>query len=310
MSLLQEKLRAAQLVRMRSGSETHRVSPTPRSREARAILMQRWHGRPYQLVTVTCNKGGVGKTTLAGNLAVYVRALREQLPILVLGLDDQPSLDRLFALDEATPKETVASGLRQGSFASAIRLGQYGVHYVPSDPGIATLKRELEDPLVLHRALERTGWTGLVVVDTKSDLEILTRSAIAASDLCLVPVRDDASLREARRIFDLLAAWTLPRERARVVLSMVDRRIRYGRGREADLLALLLSEIRRQGWPLLTSFLSNSPKVQSLATNPDGAVHSIMHGARSTLVHRQMLGLAREVLALLPEVALRQAALH
>ena len=55
--------------------------------------------RPFRVVTVASNKGGVGKTTIALNLAVYLRALREDLPILVLGLDDQSLLERMFALE-------------------------------------------------------------------------------------------------------------------------------------------------------------------------------------------------------------------
>ena len=57
--------------------------------------------RPFRVLTITNNKGGIGKTTLAANLAVYIRALREDLPILVIGLDDQNTLDRFFSLDFA-----------------------------------------------------------------------------------------------------------------------------------------------------------------------------------------------------------------
>src|SRR5262245_39358714 len=45
--------------------------------------------RPCRVLAVVSNKGGVGKTTLATNLAVYLRAMREDLPILLIGLDDQ-----------------------------------------------------------------------------------------------------------------------------------------------------------------------------------------------------------------------------
>ncbi len=45
------------------------VDPRPQDRER--------DSRPFQVLTVTSNKGGVGKTTVATNLAVYLRALRE-----------------------------------------------------------------------------------------------------------------------------------------------------------------------------------------------------------------------------------------
>lgn len=270
---------------------------TGRSREARAILLRRWHARPFQVVTVSSNKGGVGKTTLAANLAVYLRDLCADLPILVFGLDDQTLLDRTFALTSLDPAETVASALRMGSLTTAIRSGHYGVHYVPSDPCVSALKDEIQDVLALHETLDRTGWRGLIIIDTKSDLEILTRNAVAASDLTLVPVSDDASLREGAKVFDLLDRWAIPRQRGRVVLSMLDLRVRYP-GAE-NVLQLLRSELQCRQLPCLESFLSNSPKVQSLGTNPEGRSLSILHGAPRSLVHGQMQGVAGEVLALL-----------
>jgi cellulose biosynthesis protein BcsQ len=294
--LYYDKLHAIELERVPA-----RPAPRPtvasRSREAREILLRRWHARPFQVVTVSSNKGGVGKTTLAANLAVYLRALREDLPILVFGLDDQSLLDRMFALSNVEPAETVASALRVGSLSTAIRPGQYGVHYVPSDPCIAALKDELANVLSLHDTLDRTGWRGLVIIDTKSDLEVLTRNAIAASDLTLVPICDDASLEEGEKVFGLLDEWGIPRERARVVLSMLDLRVRYPGA--ASVHELLRSELHDRDLPSIESFLSNSPKVQALGTNPEGHSLSILHGAPRSLVNRQMRAVAQEVLSLL-----------
>ena len=264
----------------------------------------REHGaRPFQVLTVTSNKGGVGKTTVATNLAVYFRALREDLPILILGLDDQTTIDRMFAFDSETPRETMTGALRSGSFASAIQLGQYGVHYVPSGSDIADLKREISDPFHLRTVLQRTDWHGLIIIDTKSDLEILSQNAIAASDLTVTVVTDHASLTEAQKVFGLLDKWKRPRERARILLSLVDRRIKYRDAESGDVLSLLVAEIRRRGYPLFESFVSRSPKVESLQTNPDGRALSILCAGRRSLVQRQMRHLADDVLDALEESA-------
>ena len=252
--------------------------------------------RPFRVLTVTSNKGGVGKTTAATNLAVYLRALREDLPILLLGLDEQPMIDRMFAIGPRAPAATVAAALREGSFTSAVRLGQYGVHYVPSSPRISELKLELTDLFHLHKALLRTRWHGLVIIDTKSDFEILTRNAIVASDLSVVVVKDQASLHEARRVFELLDQCGRGLDRGRVLFSLMDLRIKYREEATQDILALLLYETRRRGYAHFPTFISRSPKVESLYTNPSGRALSILHGAEGSLVHRQMRQLAGEVL--------------
>ena len=261
-----------------------------------------------RVLTVASNKGGVGKTTLATNLAVYLRALREDLPILVLGLDDQDVIRRMFALDAADPASpTVLDALRERKLEPAIRLGQYGVHWVPPCPTISDAAAGLTDPFALRALLVASGWPGLVVIDTKSDLGSLTQSALAAADLVLVPVADQTSLDQAGRIHALFEAWGRPRARARLVLSLVDRRVKYRSGADPDVLALLLSEIRRRGHPCLESFLSRSPKVEALTTSGEWRAQSILHGAPGSLVHRQMTHLARDVLRAL-EAPAEQAA--
>lgn len=255
--------------------------------------------RPYQVLTVTSNKGGVAKTTVATNLAVYFRALREDLPILVVGFDDQSMIDRMFSLEDEAPEMNVLGAVRDGSFASAIRLGQYGVHYVATSPDVSDLKGEISEVHRLREILRETNWNGLVILDTKSDFEILTRNAIAASDLSVVVVHDHTSLLEAKKVYDFIERLGWPRDRAKVLLSLVDRRIKFSAGTDEeriDILAHLVSEVRKQGYPLFESFISRSPKVEALYTNPFGRAVSILHGAQESLIHLQMSHLARDIL--------------
>ena len=257
-------------------------------------------GPSARVLSVVNNKGGIGKSTIATNLAVHLRALHEDLPILVLSLDDQSPVDRMFRLDDQPPGESLTEALRRGTLERAIRLGQYGIYYVPTCRHVSELKREIDDPVHVRRALLRTHWRGLIILDTKSDLEVLTQGAMLASDLVLVPVADHASLLEADRVIAWLETHGVPQERARVLLSLIDLRVKYREGEQHDLLALLLSEIRRRGYPLLQSYISRSPKVESLYSNPEGRAISVLHGAKGSPASEQLHQLAREVFAALP----------
>jgi chromosome partitioning protein len=257
----------------------HPPGPKPRSR----------------VIAVSSNKGGVGKTTLATNLAVYLRALREDLGVLVIGLDDQRTLDRMFAIAEPSPGDgNLKHGWAERNFDRVIQLGDYGVHFVPSPADVSLLKARAENPRTLSGILDRTGWDGVVILDTKSDLEALTLNAFHAADRILIPVADWASLEEAGKSLHILDRAGLGADRARIVLTLVDRRTRL-RGENSPLLGRLVQEIRRREWPCYETYLSRSPRVEMLNSGT-GRPLSILHHARGTVVHGQMRDLTREVL--------------
>ena len=248
------------------------------------------------VIAVSSNKGGVGKTTLATNLAIYARALREDLPVLLVGLDDQGTLDRMFALRELRPGDgNLKHAWAERSLSSAAQLGQYGVHFVPSPPDVALLKARASDPRTLRRILEHTEWPGLVILDTKSDLETLTQNAYHAADRILLPVADWSSLEEADKIMALLERSGVGAARARIVFTLVDRRSRIGGVEGPTLFARLRDEVRRRGWAYYKTPLSRSPRVETL-NSANRTPLSILHHAKGTEVHAQFRELTLEVL--------------
>ena len=58
---------------------------------------------PY-IVTISSEKGGVGKTTLATNLAIYLKALHEELPVTLLSFDNHFSVDQMFSINRSRTK--------------------------------------------------------------------------------------------------------------------------------------------------------------------------------------------------------------
>jgi chromosome partitioning protein len=265
--------------------------------------------RSGPILAVSSNKGGVGKTTVAANLAIYLRALHEDLPILIFSLDDQGVIERMFGFEgEPIGDGNVKHGWAERSFERLVHVGQYGVHFIPSAPDTALLKARAEDPATLRRVLDHTAWPGLVIVDTKSDLEALTRNALFAADHVLVPVSDWTSLEEAAKVFAILARAGRG-EHGKVLLTLVDRRTHIEATGE-ELASRLRAEVLRRGWSVYRTSLSRSPRVEALNSESDRPL-SVLHHARGTSVHRELRMLAEEVgrdLGIAPEAEPQQGA--
>jgi hypothetical protein len=248
---------------------------------------------PY-VVTISSEKGGVGKTTLATNLAIYLKALHEDLPVTLLSFDNHFSVDQMFRINRQ-PERGDVTGLFTGSNPDdLIETGEYGVQYIPSSKNLHIMRRELDDPTALARALAKSSLGGIIIIDTRPDLDIFTQSALYAADRVIVPVKDAPSMDNCRHIYDFFDSHGISRRPLRILPCLVDGRIHFD-GPFSDPYQLLKAYAINRGYRCMEGFIAKSPKVESLNTNPEGKIYPILSHGRQTEVHVQMTHIARQV---------------
>ncbi|MER9605613.1 MULTISPECIES: ParA family protein [Mesorhizobium] len=150
-----------------------------------------------RIITVANQKGGVGKTTTAINLATALAAIGEK--VLIVDLDPQGNASTGLGIDRKD--RTVSSyDVLTGELeleAAAIPTAVPGLSIVPSTLDLLGIEMEIASApdrvLKLRNALRaataRGAPFGYVLIDCPPSLNLLTLNSMAAADSVLVPLQ-------------------------------------------------------------------------------------------------------------------------
>jgi len=140
--------------------------------------------------TLSNQKGGVGKTTSAINLAALLA--RRGRRVLAVDIDPQFALTRRLGVELGSLEHTLVDVLAGWTGAGeAIVTAVHGIDALPGSRELAgvelALATEVGRDTVLRDALTGLGYDH-VVVDTPSNLGLLTVNALVAADIVVAPV--------------------------------------------------------------------------------------------------------------------------
>ncbi len=176
-----------------------------------------------KIFTVFSNKGGIGKTTIATNLAVSLAELTNKKVALVdlnlqLGdvttfLDLSPSYDIAYIV-------TQISRIDESFLIKTLEKYQEKELYVLADPPYLEQAEEITSEQIgtVLNALKSV--FSYIVIDTSSAFDSKTISALDLSDdILLVSIVNLPSIRNAQRCLDLFERLDYPKEKVKMVVN-------------------------------------------------------------------------------------------
>lgn len=153
-----------------------------------------------RIIAIAMQKGGVGKTTTAINLAAALTRLGQR--VLAIDLDPQGNLTQHIGFDPDQISPTVYDSLKaevdglDGDIGDAIYETAEGFHILPSQPELSLVEVALINTLSRERVLatlleDIADDYDFILIDCNPSLGLLVINALTAADGVIVPIQTE-----------------------------------------------------------------------------------------------------------------------
>lgn len=181
----------------------------------------------HRVIVVAAPKGGVGKSTIATNLAA---ALAKDAPMETVLVDLDLQFGNVGTLLDLVPLHTIDDAFESSAASDTLILKTFlTVHpsgfYVLCGAVSPTLSENIAVDQVKHLLQQLSSQFQHIVVDTASGVDEITLTAIgAATDLVLVSSMDGTSASAVRKEMALLKKLDIIPSSRHILLNLADRR--------------------------------------------------------------------------------------